>query len=61
MDVISMAKGVITLLGFAEATLEFSPAAIDVVSAPNAVIPADVHHAKANRVAVWGSQLIGAE
>ena len=56
-----MAKGVITLLGFTEATFEFSPAAIDVVSAPNAVIPADVHHAKAICVAVWDSGLIGAE
>ena len=61
MYVVSMAKGVITLLRLAEATFKFGPAAIDVVAPPNAVIPADIHHAKANCVAVWNTGLIGAE
>ena len=61
MNVVAVAYGVVTLLRLAEAALEFGPPSLDVIAAPDAVIPADIHHAKANSIAVWGTELVRAE
>ena len=58
---VAMTGGVAASRGSGEAALQLAPAAVDVVSAPDAVVPADVHDAQPHGVAVRIALAVGPE